>query len=140
MDDCAASGDSKDVPKRSSSDQWLGNREMYRMQLNALHFAEKMLLELPVCPLCRSDGELVPQKFNDQLLGQMLVASCRVHGGSDLDAECSALLRNRPNRLAGCDDVEDETRIFDDNALDSDSAHTCTSHYFDFSTMQIGSR
>lgn len=98
-----------------------------------------MLLELPVCPLCWSDGELIPQKLNDQVLGQMLVGFCRVDGGRQLDAKCSALLGHGLDGLVGSDDVEDEPRIFDDDALDADSTHTCTSDYLNFSTMQIGS-
>lgn len=68
----------------------------------------------------------------------MLLAFCEVYGGRHLDAECGALLRHGLDGLAGSDDVEDEPRIFDDDALDADSTHTCTSDYLDFSTMQIG--
>lgn len=107
--------------------------------LNVSHLAEKMLLELPVCPLCWSDGELVSQKLNDQVLGQMLIAFCQVDGGRHLDAKCGALFRYGLDDLVGSDDVEDKTRVSNDDALDADPAHTCTSNYGDFSAMQIGS-
>lgn len=63
--------DSCDRPKCGRFDRWLEDmRETYDVaQCVMSHLPEKMLLELPVCALCWSDGELIPQKLNDQVLG-----------------------------------------------------------------------
>lgn len=99
-----------------------------------------MLLEFPVCPFGGPDGELIPQKLKSQTLQLRLMTTCGIRRKRHLDAKYGTLLGySLDGIVVGGDNVKNEARIFDYDALDADSAHTRTPDYLDFGAVEVGS-